>query len=488
MSRSKAQSRKGIDPDLIAGWLQQAVGLHQQGKLNEARGFYLKVLKEQPDNADALHLCGMVAYQQGKLEEAEKRISRAIASDPSQVTFLTNLGVVKKARGKLEDACRLYLQALELQPAHAEAHNNLANVYQGQNLIEKAVYHYEQALLCNPGYVDALFNMGAIHYRAGAVMEAETYLQRALAVNPAHVDTLNQMGCVRMAQGDSRKAIELFEHSIRLRPINADAYYHMGIALQSQQKLQESAKAFQKALEYIDSSRAREHVSASAQHLLAAVTGAASHQAPGVYVEHLFDSYSKTFDAHLTESLEYHSPELIYDAVNEVSTSGVFQRMLDLGCGTGLVGSVFRQSVTYIEGIDLSRKMLDVAAEKRVYDHLAKADLADYLGRANEPFSLIIAADVFVYIGDLRQVFSGVARRLGEHGLFAFSVEGADSEEVFLLRPSGRYAHSQEYISVLAAEAGLRILLVKDANIRKERDEWIPGCVYVLGPAPRDSE
>ena len=94
------------------------------------------------------------------------------------------------------------------------------------------------------------------------------------------------------------------------------------------------------------------------------------------------------------------------------------------------------------------------AMPRGVYDALHRADLVEHLLTTGERHDLVVAADVFIYVGDLAPVFEGVARVLRPGGLFAFSVEPAPADAGFVLQPSLRYAHGEGAIRALAARHG----------------------------------
>ena len=81
-------------------------------------------------------------------------------------------------------------------------------------------------------------------------------------------------------------------------------------------------------------------------------------------------------------------------------------KVADLGCGTGLVGLELNSTVIYLTGVDISDQMLIQAKQKNVYDELVPMDIHNYLF-SQEAHSLcaIIAADVFIYIGNLDKIF-----------------------------------------------------------------------------------
>jgi predicted TPR repeat methyltransferase len=206
--------------------------------------------------------------------------------------------------------------------------------------------------------------------------------------------------------------------------------------------------------------------------------------APG-YVRALFDDYAPRFDKHLIRNLNYRGPELIAAAVRRTcSLRGRpfhFTRVLDLGCGTGLMGRALEGRFDRIEGVDLSPRMLVKARKTRVYDRLHEGDLVGFLSRCDEASAdLVAAADVFVYLASLEDVFQAARRALARDGLFAFSVQAHDGES-FALGEDARYSHGEPYLRRLAVDAGLMVAFLERASTRQDRGEDVPGLVVVLG-------
>jgi predicted TPR repeat methyltransferase len=100
--------------------------------------------------------------------------------------------------------------------------------------------------------------------------------------------------------------------------------------------------------------------------------------------------------------------------------------------------------------------MLEEARKLGVYRELIHADLGEFLAATAVRSDLIVAADVFIYVGDLAAVFRSARRILGPGGCLAFTVEPATTGQDIQLLPSLRYAHSEAYIRRLADDAGLR--------------------------------
>lgn len=196
---------------------------------------------------------------------------------------------------------------------------------------------------------------------------------------------------------------------------------------------------------------------------------------PPRFVETLFDQYAENFDHALVGQLDYRAPSLLHAALARQR----FGRVMDLGCGTGLAGQVFRPQCDWLEGCDISAGMLAQAQAKGVYDRLFKADLAT-LGIAPAPYDLIIAADVFVYVGALEHVAAWCAGSLAPGGMLAFTVEASDDAPL-VLRESRRFAHSQGYVSDLLTAAGFSAVTVTRVALRQDRGAMIEGFAVVAG-------
>lgn len=193
--------------------------------------------------------------------------------------------------------------------------------------------------------------------------------------------------------------------------------------------------------------------------------------APEAYIARMFDDAAETYDQRLVEGLAYRGPELLFNAVSRTSTAAADGlNVLDLGCGTGLAGAVFRSIARRLTGVDLSPEMLTQARRRGCYDELHEQAIADFLMITSDRFDLVIAADVLVYLGDLRPVFAGMAGALRQEGRCAVTVERGDDAE-FRLRGTRRYQHSQQHLEDAAGAAGLQPLLLEEVELRREQGE-----------------
>lgn len=196
------------------------------------------------------------------------------------------------------------------------------------------------------------------------------------------------------------------------------------------------------------------------------------------YVRHLFDQFSTDYDKRMLVDLRYNAPHVLADLFTMVMPGREDLAILDLGCGTGLAGAVFKPVAARLDGIDLSPAMIGKARARGIYDNLAVADLETALAEPQPSYDLILAADTLVYLGDLAAVFAGARRKLSPGGYFLFTVEKAETG--FELGPKRRWRHSETYLRDLAAQSGLSIAGLVAAVPRHEANQPVEGFAVAL--------
>lgn len=203
---------------------------------------------------------------------------------------------------------------------------------------------------------------------------------------------------------------------------------------------------------------------------------------PKEYVVNLYSTFADNFDNLLVGKLNYETPTKLRELVDStVATGEKWPAAADLGCGTGLSGLAFRDCVESLTGVDLSPEMIAKAKERNCYEKLVVGDVASILANEDE-FNLVFACDVFVYIGDLAEVFAAAKSALKTDGIFAFSTEHLDeaASQPYTLHECARFAHQQSYIESLASANDFQIVKIQICPIRKNGGEDVSGLLVVL--------
>lgn len=213
---------------------------------------------------------------------------------------------------------------------------------------------------------------------------------------------------------------------------------------------------------------------------------------PAPYVTALFDDYAPRFESALIETLSYRVPQLLAESIEKYRPRDekTAEIVLDLGCGTGLAAEAVIRRAAWVEGVDLSSGMLDMARAKGFYNRLEQGDILAALhdnkeGQDCRLYDLVLAADVLVYIGELAPLFAAIADRMRGGALFAFSTQALDDKNSrpYALGPDHRYAHSAVYLQQCLEQSGLRPCSSAEHVIRQDGGENLRGYI-VLAEKP----
>ncbi|HUS32615.1 MAG TPA: tetratricopeptide repeat protein [Kofleriaceae bacterium] len=358
--------------------------------------------------------------------------------------------------------------------------------------------------------LDDVVDLGRSHVDRGELAQAEACFREALAMEPEHLGVITLLGLLLVEREKFEPAIDLLERARDAAPEFAPVQLALGsayagaghddlavVAMETAIKLDTTSTVPLERLakHYIVARKPREAIGllrrvlrrdpthAHAQFLLAGLTGdqpgAAPPSPPAELIADLFDAYATKFDEHLVGGLQYSAPKALAALVSETGAKadGTW-RVVDLGCGTGLAGIDVRPYAKTLIGSDLSPRMIARARERKLYDELHVEDLVTTLTRERD-VDLVVATDVFIYVGALEATFAACATALRTVGLLAFSVERSDGEDV-ILGSTLRYSHSDGYIRRLADAHGLTVLRAEPTTLRVEEAKPVAGVLYIL--------
>lgn len=370
-------------------------------------------------------------------------------------------------QGRDEPAAACYERAVRLEPGHAKAWNNLGVSRHKLGRAAIAADAYRRALAIEPELQQALVNLAHLCREAGDLAEAEPLLASAAALEPSNPLHWEALGRVRVQLKRPDEALVAFRAWLDCDRARLDPYINLAGVEIVRGDLAAAEKWFRAALELLPGD-------STLRHMLAAVRGETT-PGPGTeYVEKLFDGMARQFDQQL-QSLGYNAPELMARKVLPLLRRDRQARVLDLGCGTGFLGAALAPAGAHVTGIDLSAEMLRRAQARGVYAKLVKGELVEQMRLLDAgSFDAVLAADVFVYLGDLDAAFEAAALALAPGGVFAFSVEALEQGE-YALRPNGRYAHSPAYLRKLAARRILAEHAMERFPLRYEHGVLLEG-------------
>ncbi len=449
---------------------------HQAGKLEPAKEGYLTLLSNEPDTPDYIAACnnvGTICYAQGKLDEAILYYRKAIARQSNYIDAYYNLGLALLKKNLMLEAISTYQQLLLIDPTHFAARFHLACAFMQQNKIEPAIAEFLTITVAQPYHFETHSNLATCYLKQGDFEKAKIHYRNALELQPDDTQILFNLGYITMQEGHLDTAIQYYQRVVKINPDSFSAQNNLGVAFLAKQRPEFAMPHFQEAL------RLQPHNESISYIISMLSQNKKLLSAPPDYIQSLFDAYADHYEPHLRIALEYKIPELFEHALAKIISPHQSLNILDLGCGTGLCGIPFKKYAETLTGVDLSIKMLEIAAQKNLYDALIPSDITVFLSDKTAQYDLILAGDVLVYSGDLNSLFEFISRALSTEGLVLFNTEIEDSSP-FKLNQSGRFSHHKSYIDTLAEQYHLSILFYQQIITRMQNNGPVYGHLYIL--------
>ncbi|MBQ9271176.1 MAG: tetratricopeptide repeat protein [Alphaproteobacteria bacterium] len=494
-----------------------AVSLGALGKSLEATEAYQKVLSLKPDCKEAHFGLGNLYWAQNNLEDAKEQFSAALKIDSDYTAVATNLAEVSDDTDSLEKLSAGNPQALYylgrrafnarnftsaakyLSNADALTQDDEIKSMLGESELalghkEQAQKLFYQALSINPHNLSALMNLADMEADSHNFGEAEKFYKRGLEIAPDNLRLHTNYAEMLCRNKRTLEGLEEYRQAVILSPQTPELSYNLSLILKSLEEYEQALDlmfhAFYLASKHTDWSlniaetlvlfneqapeKARKICenwyqkmpeNIIVQHLWSAI----NHQTAANEKEYnalLFDNFAATYEQTL-KNIQYS----VVDKIAELYAP-LKGKILDLGCGTGLVAQKLKNDGNTFVGIDISAKMLELARQKNVYTELHQADILTYLSDSHSDFDAVIAADVFCYFGDLRSIIAAVSpTRL------IFSIETDSTAEKFTIQANGRYKHNPQYIELLLRNSGYTEITQTELILRRENGKDVVGCI-----------
>ncbi|WP_407049590.1 tetratricopeptide repeat protein [Methyloraptor flagellatus] len=224
-----------------------AFALFGRGDLDGAAKVAEGLVAANPDDAEALHVLGLVAFRKGDAGRAVDLVQRSATIAPVPGTF-SNLGAILRAARRPAEAEAAYRAALKGDPNFADALANLGNLLMDRKDYAGAAEVLARAVAGSPDNREALRSLGLALISLDRHAEAEPHLRRAVLLETTGADAHEALAALLRHTG---------------RPVEAEGYYrtallrsgathrtlsNYAVVLQDQGRFQEAEKAFRDAL------------------------------------------------------------------------------------------------------------------------------------------------------------------------------------------------------------------------------------------------
>jgi tetratricopeptide (TPR) repeat protein len=227
---------------------QQALKLHQQSRLDEARALYEQTLQWLPRHPHAWHLLGVAALQSQQFEQARELIEKAISVDPQIAEFHSTLGNALVLLRRYEAAIQSYDRSIALNPDAAETHFNLGNAFYNTNRHEAAVASYERAIALKSDYADAHNNRGLALASLKRYPAALAGYDEAIALKVDFALAYSNRGLVLKELGRFDDALSSYDRAIALKADFAEAHSNRGLTLKELNRFDDALSSYDRAI------------------------------------------------------------------------------------------------------------------------------------------------------------------------------------------------------------------------------------------------
>ncbi|HST27457.1 MAG TPA: methyltransferase domain-containing protein [Rudaea sp.] len=410
--------------------------------------------------------------KEGRIDAAIARLKAFVAAYPADVRAHFFDALIARARNDTRNELLAFKRVTTLAPRWAPPFAELAMSLLREGRHAEAMTAADTAVELAPDKRPMLDVAIAVAVKTGFSTVALAYMRRTHALWPADLVLDRKIGTLLTILQRYDEAEAHWRKLLAQNPDDTQAEVDYGYTLTAMGRNDDAVVLLERVLR-------REPGNATAAFFLAAARGETPASQPAELVQAIFDGYAERFDKQLVGKLKYRVPQRVAEIIRARGHDRF--DLLDLGCGTGLLGVHLGKPNGSWVGVDLSPRMLEQARRHGLYAELKQGDLLDILREtAPSSFDIVTANDVFIYVGDLAAVIPACFEVLRPGGTLIFSCEAADAAEgAFVLRPSKRYAHSRASIEALCLAAGFARCTIEAIDVRLENDVPIPGFIVV---------
>ena len=412
---------------------------------------------------------------ENRLTDAARMLNTLAKTAPQDPRIFLLGSLMAEAANNLDGMLTAAKKAVDLAPGWPVASIRLAGVYSAKGQTSLAVQTAEQAIFeatqDNSLATEYLTRAAAIAVKCQHYPQAALWAEQASAMAPESAQLKHLMAEAQAYNGQYEEAIALYTELLSQEPDNTDFLHDRLLAY---------INTAQTPLAQQDAERlvALAPDNETFTYYASMLKGETPATQPASLVTRLFDTSAAQFDQHLIGNLQYTLPQDVAQWILDWYPDKKVD-VLDLGCGTGLLGASLGPLKGVIVGVDLSPKMIEKAAQRGVYAQFNQVNVLDALQATPEShYDVITALDVLIYVGDLSTVIPNAHRILTPGGRFVFSCEAAPKKvKTFALQATQRFVHQQDHVNKLLKAAGFGQIQMETRALRLEAGEPVQGFV-----------
>lgn len=425
--------------------------------------------------------------------------------------FVNQLQYVERLIGenRLKDAARILNTLAKTAPEDPRLFLLGSLMAEAAQNSEGMLTAAQKAVALAPGWPVATIRLAGVYMILGqadqAIHSAAQALEEAIQESTLSSELLTRAAAIAVKSQDYPKAASWAAQASKLEPGNPQLKHLWAEALAFNQQFEEAISLYtelltqtpentailldrllayistgQKGLALQDADRllASDHQNETYLYYATLLKGETPPTQPASVVQRLFNFSAPHFDGHVVDNLLYKLPHDVAQMIlNWYPDKQV--DVLDLGCGTGLLGASLGPLKGVIVGVDLSSEMIRHAHQHNVYAQFNQVNILDALqATPAQHYDVITALNVLIYVGDLNPVIPNAHRILAPRGRFVFSCETAPKKiKTYALSASHRFVHQKAHTQKLLQNVGFSDIQIEDCTLRLENGEPVQGFV-----------
>jgi tetratricopeptide (TPR) repeat protein len=200
------------------------------------------------NQADALHLRGMIASQAGQHEIAAALLAQAIKLSGPRPALCVNLADALARQGKLDQAVACYLQALRASPRESRIHFALGNTLHAAAQHEEAARSYLRAIEHDPRHAESWHNLGVTRGIQQRPADAAAAYEQAIRLRPGYAEAHQNLGVILHRMGQTARARAHYREALRWAPDSLEVRYNLALLAQEEDLLEDAVAGYSAVL------------------------------------------------------------------------------------------------------------------------------------------------------------------------------------------------------------------------------------------------
>jgi tetratricopeptide (TPR) repeat protein len=237
-----------LQPNDTASFMGAARSALALGRGEEAEENAISVLRQNPDNYDALIVMGEAFEGRNDYANALIAYTHAVDHAPQPVPAMRAQARLLRTLQQPDAAINILQKLVDLSPEDDECWAALSEAQAEAGVSGKAIELSQRAIQIAPRKAKHHVGLGKLYREAGQLDAALGQLQQAFDLDPSNSTALCEMAQVFEGRRQFNRAYEIYQQLMTLEPDNADHFFRAGLALKEMRDYLDALALFQQAV------------------------------------------------------------------------------------------------------------------------------------------------------------------------------------------------------------------------------------------------